>query len=183
MTQHFGLRRLSMLLVGMTLFWVIFVLLRKMVVSLNGIHTRSWIRDNYLFRAIAPCDLCDSNHKKKIPKIIHQIWSDEVLPSAMVDNVRDLVGNHPDWEYYFWTDEAGQKLIEDRYSFLLDIYKAGDFEMERFFLSLTHTAPSRTSVLFNPLPSDKKHGFVCIASIRRRKFHYGSSSAIFFKQI
>ena len=60
--------------------------------------------------------------QRSIPKIIHQIWNDEILPGEFVNNVQSLVRDNPPpkWKYFFWTKESGLKFIRDKYPYLLE---------------------------------------------------------------
>ena len=61
--------------------------------------------------------------QRSIPKIIHQIWNDEIVPTQFVKNVQSLVRDNapPDWKYYFWTKESGLKFIQEKYPALYQI--------------------------------------------------------------
>ncbi|HEY5225673.1 MAG TPA: glycosyltransferase [Methylovirgula sp.] len=57
-----------------------------------------------------------------IPRLIHQIWKDRVVPdavSAYVDTWRRL---HPDWQYRLWTDADLAELVDSRFPEYRDIY-------------------------------------------------------------
>ena len=58
----------------------------------------------------------------KIPRIIHQTWKTEQIPSKLIPWVKTWIGKHPDWEYMLWTDESARKLIHDKYPLLLSTY-------------------------------------------------------------
>ncbi|ESO88190.1 hypothetical protein LOTGIDRAFT_234732 [Lottia gigantea] len=51
----------------------------------------------------------------KIPKIIHQTWKSTAVPQMFVPWVKTWMKRNPDWEYWFWTDEATRKFIADKY--------------------------------------------------------------------
>jgi len=64
----------------------------------------------------------------RIPKIIHQTWINTEVPSKFVHWIKTWVTNHPDWEYYLWTDESARSLIREKYPYLLrtfDSYSEG----------------------------------------------------------
>ena len=63
---------------------------------------------------------------QRIPKILHQIWSDDIIPDQFVEHVKSLLkyNRYPEWEYYFWTLDAGQKFIAQNYPKLQKMYTA-----------------------------------------------------------
>ncbi|KAK3097255.1 hypothetical protein FSP39_008104 [Pinctada imbricata] len=58
----------------------------------------------------------------RIPKIIHQTWKNRNIPSKFSKWVKSWVKNHPDWQYYLWTDDSARKLIRERHPHLLDVF-------------------------------------------------------------
>lgn len=55
-----------------------------------------------------------------IPKIIHQIWiGEKKIPKHIKEWMDEVRDKHPDFEYYFWTDDNLPEMPEK----LLDIYK------------------------------------------------------------
>jgi len=57
-----------------------------------------------------------------VPRIIHQIWNDFIIPSELVENVPVLLKHHPRWKYHFWTLSTGRTFIRNRFPRLLEIY-------------------------------------------------------------
>lgn len=47
-----------------------------------------------------------------IPHVIHQLWFDYQLPNSLVKWINTIVEHHPNWQYWFWTPEDVQCLIE-----------------------------------------------------------------------
>ncbi|OWF49825.1 mannosyl phosphorylinositol ceramide synthase CSH1-like [Mizuhopecten yessoensis] len=58
----------------------------------------------------------------RIPKIIHQTWKNTEIPSKFITWIKTWKANHPDWEYFLWTDESAHALIKDKYPFLLSTF-------------------------------------------------------------
>jgi mannosyltransferase OCH1-like enzyme len=57
-----------------------------------------------------------------IPKIIHQTWKDENIPAIWEEGPKSIKRLNPDWSYILWTDKMCRNLIEDHYTWFLDIY-------------------------------------------------------------
>jgi len=66
-----------------------------------------------------------------IPKIIHQTWSNTDIPSEFRNYQVSWQQNHPDWEYRLWTDEDNRRLLKQDYPWLLDIYDAYPYPIQR----------------------------------------------------
>ena len=64
--------------------------------------------------------------KVGIPKIMHQIWTTDIVPNEFVENVKGLVKLNPppEWKYYFWPLDVGKKLVEREYPSVLPFYEA-----------------------------------------------------------
>lgn len=49
--------------------------------------------------------LLTRGYEEKIPRKIHFIWlGPQAFPHPSVENVRNWMARHPDWQFYFWTD-------------------------------------------------------------------------------
>ena len=57
-----------------------------------------------------------------IPKIFHFIWSDEIVPSVFVRNLKRFYVLHQTWKFFFWTLSHGRELIENLEPQLLPTY-------------------------------------------------------------
>ena len=68
----------------------------------------------------------DLNATSRIPHIIHQIWSNENVPSIFEKPMRSFVSNNPTWEYRFWTYSSGRNFLLKYHSYLVDIYDKFD---------------------------------------------------------
>ena len=51
----------------------------------------------------------------KIPHIIHQTWSSNMVPLMFKDWIQSIMDLHPNWEYYFWTDKDVECLLKQKY--------------------------------------------------------------------
>ena len=51
-----------------------------------------------------PIGVVSPTDSLKIPKIIHQIWLGSPFPEVYRNYQQSWLANHPDWEYYLWTD-------------------------------------------------------------------------------
>jgi len=59
----------------------------------------------------------------KIPKIIHQTWKSQDIPTQFSYWIKSWVVLHPDWEYWIWTDADAEQLIAEKYPDFLDIFR------------------------------------------------------------
>ena len=62
------------------------------------------------------------NGPDRIPKILHQTWKNTQIPSKFIKWIKTWLVNHPDWEYWLWTDDSARKLIQDKYPHLLEAF-------------------------------------------------------------
>ena len=58
----------------------------------------------------------------RIPRIIHQTWSSEMIPYLFKDWMLSWVRTQPGWEIWFWTDDDIHRLIYDCYPEFLDVF-------------------------------------------------------------
>lgn len=58
----------------------------------------------------------------RIPHIIHQIYTTEMIPLEFTGAMWTFVDMNPTWEYRLWTYTSGRKLIEKQHPYLLDEY-------------------------------------------------------------
>lgn len=57
-----------------------------------------------------------------IPKIIHQTWKNNEIPSEWKYYVEKVQQLNPNWEYKLWTDETMQKFVEEEFPDFLGTY-------------------------------------------------------------
>ena len=70
----------------------------------------------------------------KIPKIIHQIWSEtyKPLPEWFKELGETWKEDYPDWEYMFWDNDAMDKFIKEHYPQHMDIYSRFPYDIQRW---------------------------------------------------
>ena len=59
-----------------------------------------------------------------IPRRLHQTFLDSKIPNVYHEYIKLWIKNHPDWEYYFWTDLDGERLIRERYPQYIAMFKS-----------------------------------------------------------
>jgi mannosyltransferase OCH1-like enzyme len=69
-----------------------------------------------------------------IPKIIHQIWSEEKksLPGFFLSLSETWKENHPDWEYIYWNEKDMNDFMQKEYPHLCDFYYALPYDIQRW---------------------------------------------------
>jgi mannosyltransferase OCH1-like enzyme len=67
----------------------------------------------------------------KIPKIIHQTWKTEKIPSNFLPFVNSWKTKNPDWHYMFWTDRDCKRFIKTNYPDFFKLYNAYDEQIKR----------------------------------------------------
>ncbi|WP_165042825.1 glycosyltransferase family 32 protein [Dysgonomonas sp. ZJ709] len=72
--------------------------------------------------------------KKKIPQIIHQIWSgiDEPLPRPFKIIGDTWKRDYPTWKYEFWDNERINNFIQEHYPQHWDVYTRYPFNIQRW---------------------------------------------------
>ena len=70
----------------------------------------------------------------KIPKIIHQIWSDKYrsLPVELSVLSNTWREKHSDWEYICWNEEMMDVFVKNEYPDYYNIYRSLPFDMQRW---------------------------------------------------
>ncbi|XP_053394301.1 uncharacterized protein LOC123537963 [Mercenaria mercenaria] len=58
----------------------------------------------------------------RIPHIIHQMYADEMIPEMYINHVKSFIKHNPTWEYRFWTDESGRRLLQKHHPYLVKVY-------------------------------------------------------------
>ena len=77
--------------------------------------------------------------KTGIPRILNQTWKTEQVPRDFEKWIKSWWKVSPQWEYWFWTDEAVRCLLKEHYPQYLDMYddySAGIFRGDamRYFI-------------------------------------------------
>ena len=68
----------------------------------------------------------------RIPARFIQTWKSRALPARYEDNVTRLRDLHPDFEYFFFTDEECLQFVETEYPQYASIYKSFENTIRRF---------------------------------------------------
>jgi hypothetical protein len=66
-----------------------------------------------------------------VPRILHQTWKSETLPSewtGISEACREMM---PDYEYMLWTDASSRDFIADNYPWFLDTFDAYTYPIQR----------------------------------------------------
>lgn len=58
-----------------------------------------------------------------IPKIIHQTWKTETIPSKWIPLVNKVRNLNPDWEYRLWTDYDNDAFVKKEFPEFYDTFK------------------------------------------------------------
>ena len=108
-------------LIGLFLFVIL-----KFLVGPKSAGTHDRIERIPVFRERVRETDCVASLRGRIPKRIHQIWNDEIVPEEFLDHIRSLVRDNPppEWEYIFWTKESGLQFIKDVFPNILPIVTA-----------------------------------------------------------
>ena len=67
----------------------------------------------------------------RIPARFIQTWKSRALPARYEDNVTRLRDLHPDFEYFFFTDEECLQFVETEYPQYASIYKSFENTIQR----------------------------------------------------
>ncbi|MDL2297301.1 hypothetical protein LJC68_06815 [Bacteroidales bacterium OttesenSCG-928-B11] len=72
--------------------------------------------------------------KKKIPKIIHQIWSgiEDPIPETFIRFGESWKRDYPDWEYVLWDHAKMENFVEQHYPEYSDIYHRFPYNIQRW---------------------------------------------------
>ncbi len=70
--------------------------------------------------------------QSNVPAIIHQTWRDSnSIPMSWQQASNSCQTLHPNYEYRFWTDEDGRRLIEQEFPCLLSTYDSYPYDIQR----------------------------------------------------
>jgi Mannosyltransferase OCH1 and related enzymes len=72
--------------------------------------------------------------KQKIPKIIHQMWSEiyKPLPKACSRLAETWKEKHPDWTYLFWNEKMMDDFMKIEYPDYYDLYSSLPYDIQRW---------------------------------------------------
>ena len=63
-----------------------------------------------------------TNTPQLIPKIVHQLWKDEQIPTKWKNAVASVKQMHPDWEYRLWTDVSMDQYVREKHPSFYPIF-------------------------------------------------------------
>lgn len=66
-----------------------------------------------------------------IPKIIHQTYKTEDIPSQWIESQKKCKDLHPDYKYILWTDAMAREFIREEYPWFLDTFESYKYPIER----------------------------------------------------
>ncbi|XP_060606959.1 uncharacterized protein LOC132759242 [Ruditapes philippinarum] len=83
-------------------------------------------RDAFEPEVIEDIKTVDSKYPR-IPHIIHFVYitggkESKGVPSKYEKNIKSFLHFHPNWTYYFWSDETARALILERHPLLISLY-------------------------------------------------------------
>ncbi|KAK9470700.1 nucleotide-diphospho-sugar transferase [Dipodascopsis tothii] len=64
----------------------------------------------------------DHEHTQVIPKIIHQTWVNDSVPTKWLSAQQSCLDVNPDWEYHLWTDNSSRQFIAEEYPWFLETF-------------------------------------------------------------
>lgn len=122
-------RRCQVLSCVLAFVWICVYLLRlslqssEIVIGDGTIDSSEFtLKEQYLYEDFPAASIHGNNIDPRIPRIIHQTWKTEYVPSQFQNNIRSFIEMNGDYQYFFWTDESARKLIAERHDYLLDTF-------------------------------------------------------------
>jgi mannosyltransferase OCH1-like enzyme len=99
---------------------------RKSIISVTQFQMEA-------IQATAKKSIASYRFRSNIPKIIHQQWKDEYVPTKYQKWRQRWLELYPDPEYahMLWTDKKGRELIQTHYSWFLDTYDDYEHNINR----------------------------------------------------
>ncbi|KAF2811035.1 glycosyltransferase family 32 protein [Mytilinidion resinicola] len=90
----------------------------------------------------APNSTAISSRPQLIPKIIHQTYINESIPTHWQGPQQSCLDLHPDYEYKLWTDKKSREFISTHYPWFLEPFDGYEFPIQRAdairYFVLTH---------------------------------------------
>lgn len=116
--------------------WLHFLLLTSFffIIVLSLLIPWPWIHAAYVWRdsTIKTLDISLTNKNNAIPKIIHQTYRDQsTIPSHWQRASNSCQTIHSNYEYKFWSDQDGRRLIEEKFPSLLSTYDSYPYNIQR----------------------------------------------------
>jgi mannosyltransferase OCH1-like enzyme len=69
--------------------------------------------------------------KLPFPKIIHQTWKTDRVPSDWLPSQNSWKQLFPDWDYRLWTDKQNRQFIKTYYTKYLNLYDKWEYNIQR----------------------------------------------------
>ena len=66
-----------------------------------------------------------------IPRIIHQTWSGDEIPTQFAPWVQSWMDHNPNWQYWFWTDKDIRCFMEQHFNEYLSMYDSYVYSINR----------------------------------------------------
>jgi mannosyltransferase OCH1-like enzyme len=66
-----------------------------------------------------------------IPKIIHQTWKDQNIPSQFIPFVESWKSRHPGWQHILWTDRMNREFVACYFPNFLSAYDSYPYNIQR----------------------------------------------------
>ncbi|KAI9842092.1 MAG: hypothetical protein M1838_003276, partial [Thelocarpon superellum] len=79
----------------------------------------------------APGSNLIDNRPQLIPKIIHQTYANNSIPSVWREAQRTCIDLHEDYEYMLWTDESSRSFMAAEYPWFLETFDGYDQTIQR----------------------------------------------------
>ncbi|KIW17311.1 hypothetical protein PV08_04503 [Exophiala spinifera] len=79
----------------------------------------------------APNSTLIDNRPQLIPKIIHQTYKNESIPSRWLSAQQSCIKLHPDYEYILWTDDKSYDFIAKEYPWFLSTFTSYKHNIQR----------------------------------------------------
>jgi hypothetical protein len=96
----------------------------------NGLQD-SYNDDVTVMMSPKPIGSPDMNESQKIPHKLHIMWRSRYVPKTLMKFIKTWVDNYPLWEFWFWTQECGEKLVQKIYPEHLAIYRGYPHDVQR----------------------------------------------------
>ncbi|GBE79672.1 nucleotide-diphospho-sugar transferase [Sparassis latifolia] len=83
------------------------------------------------FNDTVPWNATDHGKAERIPRILHQTWKSETLPTKWADVSQGCRDMMPDYEYMLWTDASAREFIAEHYSWFLETFDGYTYPIQR----------------------------------------------------
>ena len=126
------MKREIKILLYANLFFVLFFLYYTF--DLHMLIVDNTLEDSIPSEDIAPnstLPIIDSQEKILIPKIIHQTYKDENIPSHWQAGQAQCKSLNPDYEYILWTDEMIEDFISEEFPWFLPTLKSYKYPIQK----------------------------------------------------